>query len=68
MRAFPGCGVSCQRPAGRSKVHLLAGAAGLHQGYQHPPDFPSHQHLAGPPDLQGPEGSNGHAQSEWRLT
>lgn len=62
--ACPDCGVSGQRPAGRSKVQLLAGAAGLHQGHQHPPGVPSHQHPAGPPDLQGPEGSNGHPQGQ----
>lgn len=64
MRFCPDCGVSGQRPARFKKVHLLAGAAGLHQGHQHPPELPSHQHPAGPPDLQGPEGPNRHTQGE----
>lgn len=58
----PDCGVSGQRSAGLQKLHLLAGAARLHQGHQHPPALPAHQHPARSPDLQGPERSHGHTQ------
>lgn len=58
----PDCGVSGQRSAGLQKLHLLAGAARLHQGHQHPPALPTHQHPARSPDLQGPERSHGHTQ------
>lgn len=58
----PDCGVTGQRSAGLQKLHLLAGAARLHQGHQHPPALSAHQHPARSPDLQGPERSHGHTQ------
>lgn len=58
------CGVSGQWSAGVQKLHLLSTAARLHEGHQHPPALPPHQHPAGPPDLQGPERSHRHTQGE----
>lgn len=60
----PDCGVSGQWSAGVQKLHVLASAARLHKGHQHPPAFPPHQHAARPPDLQGPERSHCHTQGE----
>lgn len=58
------CGVSGQWSAGFQKLHVLAGAAGLHQGYQHPLALPAHQHPASSPDIQGAERPHCHTQGE----
>lgn len=58
------CGFSDQRSARVQKLHLLTRAARLHEGHEHPPAFPPHQHPAGPPDLQGPERPHRHTQGE----
>lgn len=60
----PDCGVSGQWPAGVQKLHLLASAARLHKGHQHPPAFSPHQHPVRTLDLQGPERSHRHTQGE----
>lgn len=69
MMAFYGmsrldCGVSGQRPAGLQKLHVLAGAAGLHKGHQHPLALPANQHPVGSPDIQGAERPYCHTQGE----
>ncbi len=63
-KCCPDCGVTGQWSARVQKLHLLAEIARLHEGHQHPPELPPHQHPAGPPDLQGPERSHRHTQGE----
>ncbi len=39
----------------------------FHQGHQHPPALPAHQHAAGSPDGQSPERPHGHTKSKIRF-